>query len=162
MLRWWWNSRISPWETMEQNRSTGTTIREAVRKSDLASGPNISLPPQQNLCKKMPLNTYVCLDKKWLTHTHQKNTFGYPFMNKVDFKVVTLNFNYDNGRSWHLNRKDKPIPSDDIYTIIKVYFRNLKSILAVQDVQTASNPVINCAHDIVPKHHIIWTNCNHF
>ena len=41
------------WETNAQNRTTGVTIRNSVRIMDLTSGPNISLPPRQNLCKKI-------------------------------------------------------------------------------------------------------------
>lgn len=38
--------------TNAQNIITGTVISDIVTRSDLASGPNISLPPRINFCKR--------------------------------------------------------------------------------------------------------------
>lgn len=49
---WWWNSTIRLRETKARKRIVGTTIINSVKNMDLMSGPNTSLPPRQNFCKK--------------------------------------------------------------------------------------------------------------
>lgn len=45
----WGNEIIRALATNTQNKITGTRIRDNVRKIDLTSGPNTTLPPQKNL-----------------------------------------------------------------------------------------------------------------
>lgn len=47
----WGNEIIRALATNTQNKITGTRIRDNVRKIDLMSGPNTTLPPQKNFCK---------------------------------------------------------------------------------------------------------------
>lgn len=45
------NAPIRPLVTNPQNKITGTRIRDNVRKIELMSGPNMTLPPKKNFCK---------------------------------------------------------------------------------------------------------------